>query len=133
MFYVVLVHSYECTNKILKLLNIQALIIMKTILSFINNNKCLDAQPTLTVLIRGSFGRQAWTLQLRHLPRHRSSSTKQHNVCPGRPVAMEEPGRHRHPRRSTTIFLENIERIRICKMYVLFINIIIILLNCSYL
>lgn len=83
--------------------------------------KFLDAQPTLTVLIRGSFGRQAWTLQLRHLPRHRSSSTKQYNVCPGRPVAMEEPGKHRHSRRSTSHFSESIERIPTCKMY-LFIN-----------
>jgi len=81
------------------------------------NFKCLDAQPTLTVLIRGSFGRQAWTLQLRHLPRHRSSSTKQYNVCPGRPVAMEEPSRHRNLRRSTTHFSESIERIPTCKMY----------------
>ncbi|XP_050058118.1 ral GTPase-activating protein subunit beta isoform X4 [Aphis gossypii] len=80
----------------------------------LGNNQ--DAQPTLTVLIRGSFGRQAWTLQLRHLPRHRSSSTKQYNVCPGRPVAMEEPNRHRHSRRSTTHFSESIERIPTCKI-----------------
>lgn len=79
--------------------------------------KRLDAQPTLTVLIRGSFGRQAWTLQLRHLPRHRSSSTKQYNVCPGRPIAMEEPSRHRYSRRSITHFSESIERIPTCKMY----------------
>lgn len=85
---------------------------------YINNNIYYsDAQPTLTVLIRGSFGRQAWTLQLRHLPRHRSSSSKQYNVCPGRPVAMEEPGRHRHARRSTTNFSDNIDRISTCKMY----------------
>lgn len=77
----------------------------------------IDAQPTLTVLIRGSFGRQAWTLQLRHLPRHRSSSTKQYNVCPGRPVAMEEPGRYRHTRKSTIHFSESIERVPTCKMY----------------
>ncbi|XP_025410091.1 ral GTPase-activating protein subunit beta isoform X8 [Sipha flava] len=80
----------------------------------LGNNQ--DAQPTLTVLIRGSFGRQAWTLQLRHLPRHRSSSTKQYNVCPGRPVAMEEPSRHKHIRRSTTHFSESIERIPTCKI-----------------
>jgi len=84
----------------------------------VNNFYCIiDAQPTLTVLARGSFGRQAWHLQLRHLPRHRSSSTKQYNVCPGRPVAMEEPGRHRHSRRSIKLFSESFELLSACKMY----------------
>lgn len=30
-----------------------------------------DPQPTITLLLRGPFGRHAWTMQLRHLPRHR--------------------------------------------------------------
>ncbi|XP_050435690.1 ral GTPase-activating protein subunit beta isoform X3 [Adelges cooleyi] len=75
-----------------------------------------DAQPTLTILIRGSFGRQAWTLQLRHLPRHRSSSTKQYNSCPGRPVPMEEPGRHKNNRKFTRHYSETIDRVPICKI-----------------
>lgn len=43
----------------------------------------------MTLLIRGPFGRHAWTMQLRHLPRHRSG-TKYHAPNPGRPVAMQD-------------------------------------------
>ncbi|XP_050531868.1 ral GTPase-activating protein subunit beta isoform X2 [Daktulosphaira vitifoliae] len=75
-----------------------------------------DAQPTLTVLIRSSFGRQAWTLQLRHLPRHRSSSSKQYNTFPGRPVPMEEPNRQKNYRKSSRHFSEVNDQISMCKM-----------------
>ncbi|XP_037904135.1 ral GTPase-activating protein subunit beta isoform X4 [Hermetia illucens] len=46
-----------------------------------------DPQPTVTLLIRGPFGRHAWTMQLRHLPRSKSG-TKYHAPNPGRPVPM---------------------------------------------
>ncbi|XP_046806326.1 ral GTPase-activating protein subunit beta isoform X6 [Lucilia cuprina] len=48
-----------------------------------------DPQPTVTLLIRGPFGRHAWTMQLRHLPRSKSG-TKYHAVNPGRPIPMNE-------------------------------------------
>ncbi|XP_035779018.1 ral GTPase-activating protein subunit beta-like isoform X2 [Anopheles albimanus] len=48
-----------------------------------------DPQPTVTVLIRGPFGRHAWTMQLRHLSRSKSG-TKYHAPNPGRPVPMND-------------------------------------------
>ncbi|XP_055591586.1 ral GTPase-activating protein subunit beta isoform X6 [Uranotaenia lowii] len=48
-----------------------------------------DPQPTVTILIRGPFGRHAWTMQLRHLPRSKSG-TKYHAPNPGRPVPMND-------------------------------------------
>ncbi|PSN44105.1 Ral GTPase-activating protein subunit beta [Blattella germanica] len=72
-----------------------------------------DPQPTVTVLIRGPFGRHAWTMQLRHLPRHKSG-TKYHAPNPGRPVPMADVGvrhdvKHRY-------FPENVDRIPTCKV-----------------
>ena len=40
-------------------------------------------------MIRGPFGRHAWTMQLRHLPRSKSG-TQYHAPNPGRPVPMNE-------------------------------------------
>lgn len=51
----------------------------------------LDPQPTVTALIRGPFGRVVWTMQLRHLPRHKSSA-KLYTVNPGRPLPMNDVG-----------------------------------------
>nr|XP_036676850.1 ral GTPase-activating protein subunit beta isoform X8 [Drosophila suzukii] len=48
-----------------------------------------DPQPTVTLLIRGPFGRHAWTMQLRHLPRSKSG-IKYHAVNPGRPIPMND-------------------------------------------
>ncbi|XP_037885909.1 ral GTPase-activating protein subunit beta isoform X10 [Glossina fuscipes] len=48
-----------------------------------------DPQPTVTLLIRGPFGRHAWTMQLRHLPRSKSGF-KYHAVNPGRPIPMND-------------------------------------------
>lgn len=46
------------------------------------------------MLLRGPFGRNAWTMQLRHLPRCKSG-TKYHASNPGRPVSMNDmPMRH---------------------------------------
>lgn len=50
-----------------------------------------DPQPTVTALIRGPFGRVVWTMQLRHLPRHKSSA-KLYTVNPGRPLPMNDVG-----------------------------------------
>ncbi|KAB7494889.1 Ral GTPase-activating protein subunit beta [Armadillidium nasatum] len=71
-----------------------------------------DPQPTVTALIRGPFGRFAWTMQLRHLPRHKSSA-KQHVTNPGRPLPMNDVGvkcdiAHKY-------FPESVDRIPMCK------------------
>lgn len=84
--------------------------------NFYNCESISDPQPTVTVLIRGPFGRHAWTMQLRHLPRHKSG-TKYHAPNPGRPVPMADVGvrhdvKHRY-------FPENVDRIPQCKVYVL--------------
>ncbi|XP_065199453.1 ral GTPase-activating protein subunit beta isoform X2 [Planococcus citri] len=52
-----------------------------------------DPQPTITLLIRNSFGRHAWTLQLRHLPRYKSTAKQYYNSLgstTGRPISMAE-------------------------------------------
>ena len=68
------------------------------------------------MLIRGPFGRHAWTMQLRHLPRHKSG-TKYHAQSPGRPVAMcQGPGVHHDVKQR--YFPETIERIPHCKVLV---------------
>ncbi|XP_032672046.1 ral GTPase-activating protein subunit beta isoform X3 [Odontomachus brunneus] len=72
-----------------------------------------DPQPTVTVLIRGPFGRHAWTMQLRHLPRHRSS-IRSINSNPGRPLPLAEaaPRTDYKPR----FFPDNVDRIPHCKV-----------------
>ncbi|XP_017765932.1 PREDICTED: ral GTPase-activating protein subunit beta isoform X1 [Eufriesea mexicana] len=72
-----------------------------------------DPQPTVTVLIRGPFGRHAWTMQLRHLPRHRSS-IRSVNTNPGRPLPLAEaaPRTDYKPR----FFPDNVDRIPHCKV-----------------
>ncbi|XP_024939049.1 ral GTPase-activating protein subunit beta isoform X11 [Cephus cinctus] len=72
-----------------------------------------DPQPTVTVLIRGPFGRHAWTMQLRHLPRHRSS-VRSINTNPGRPLPLAEaaPRTDYKPR----FFPDNVDRIPHCKV-----------------
>ncbi|XP_071439557.1 ral GTPase-activating protein subunit beta isoform X3 [Hetaerina americana] len=72
-----------------------------------------DSQPTVTLLIRGPFGRHAWSMQLRHLPRHKSGS-KYHAPNPGRPIPMGEA-----PVRSDIkprYFPESVDRIPLCKV-----------------
>ncbi|KAE8751950.1 hypothetical protein FOCC_FOCC001427 [Frankliniella occidentalis] len=78
-----------------------------------------DPQPTVTVLIRGPFGRHAWAMQLRHLPRHKSgiphkTAMAGSGMSPGRPVPLAEhgihqPSAHRH-------FPESVDRIPQCKI-----------------
>ena len=53
----------------------------------------VDPQPTITLLIRNTFGRHAWTLQLRHLPRYKSATKQYYNSLgstTGRPISMAE-------------------------------------------
>ncbi|XP_031783489.1 ral GTPase-activating protein subunit beta isoform X7 [Nasonia vitripennis] len=72
-----------------------------------------DPQPTVTVLIRGPFGRHAWTMQLRHLPRHRSI-VRSSNTNPGRPLPLQEtqPPTDYKPR----FFPDNVDKIPHCKV-----------------
>ncbi|XP_014219177.1 ral GTPase-activating protein subunit beta isoform X2 [Copidosoma floridanum] len=70
-----------------------------------------DPQPTVTALIRGPFGRHAWTMQLRHLPRHRSI-VRSSNANPGRPLPLHEsqPPVDYKPR----FFPDNVDKIPHC-------------------
>ena len=50
-----------------------------------------NPQPMVSVILRCASDKSAWTMQLRHLPRHKSQSTnKSPYQGPGRPLAMEE-------------------------------------------
>ncbi|XP_070179509.1 ral GTPase-activating protein subunit beta-like isoform X2 [Littorina saxatilis] len=53
-----------------------------------------DPLPTVTALIRGAFGRHAWTMQLRHSPRTSKISSRAHLADPGRPMPVEDAGTH---------------------------------------
>ena len=50
-----------------------------------------NPQPMVSVILRCASDKSFWTMQLRHLPRHKSqSSNKSPYQGPGRPLAMEE-------------------------------------------
>lgn len=74
-----------------------------------------DPQPTVTVLIRGPHGRHAWTMQLRHLPRHKSSIRSVNNN-PGRPLPLNEPVPQTDYK--PKFFPNNIDKIPHCKVSV---------------
>ncbi|XP_064490063.1 ral GTPase-activating protein subunit beta-like isoform X2 [Ornithodoros turicata] len=71
------------------------------------------ALPTVTLLVRVPFGRHAWTMQLRHLPRHKSEA---HCVIsnPGRPSPCYDQHVRSHP--PPSYFPESIEDIPVCKI-----------------
>ena len=75
------------------------------------NDEC-PPQPVVTVLVRCPTSKAAWTLQLRHLPRHRSGRTPHSAANPGRPMAMEERGGRADCR--PAFFPDSIERIPLC-------------------
>lgn len=52
-----------------------------------------DPLPTVTALIRGAFGRHAWTMQLRHSPRTSKISSRAHLADPGRPSPDDNVGK----------------------------------------
>ncbi|KRG02478.1 ral GTPase-activating protein subunit beta isoform X9 [Drosophila mojavensis] len=70
-----------------------------------------DPQPTVTLLIRGPFGRHAWTMQLRHLPRSKSG-IKYHAVNPGRPIAMNDITQR--PECEQKNFPEGVDKVQPC-------------------
>ncbi|KAL3187251.1 hypothetical protein MRX96_025563 [Rhipicephalus microplus] len=71
------------------------------------------ALPTVTLLVRVPFGRHAWTMQLRHLPRHKSGA-RSAAANPGRPVPCYEPADRSHP--APSLFPESIAEIPTCEI-----------------
>ena len=72
-----------------------------------------DSNPVVTVLIRNTFSRFAWTMQLRHLPRT-GSCAKHYNSMSGRPVWMTSP-----PTKSSVTpkyYPEHIDKLTPCEM-----------------
>ncbi|XP_032308199.1 ral GTPase-activating protein subunit beta isoform X16 [Drosophila ananassae] len=70
-----------------------------------------DPQPTVTLLIRGPFGRHAWTMQLRHLPRSKSG-IKYHAINPGRPIPMNDISQR--PECEQKNFPEGVDKVQPC-------------------
>ncbi|XP_060667110.1 ral GTPase-activating protein subunit beta isoform X12 [Drosophila nasuta] len=70
-----------------------------------------DPQPTITLLIRGPFGRHAWTMQLRHLPRSKSG-IKYHAVNPGRPIPLNDITQR--PECEQKNFPEGVDKVQPC-------------------
>ncbi|XP_032591657.1 ral GTPase-activating protein subunit beta isoform X7 [Drosophila grimshawi] len=70
-----------------------------------------DPQPTVTLLIRGPFGRHAWTMQLRHLPRSKSG-IKYHAANPGRPIPMNDITQR--PECEQKNFPEGVDKVQPC-------------------
>lgn len=71
------------------------------------------ALPTVTLLVRVPFGRHAWTMQLRHLPRHKSGA-RSAAANPGRPTPCYEPADRSHP--TPSLFPESIAEIPTCEI-----------------
>ena len=65
-----------------------------------------------TVILRGMSGRSAWTMQLRHLPRHKSGQ-KATDSNPGRPLPMDDQISKKSFK--TSFFPESIDKIPLCK------------------
>ncbi|XP_055878983.1 ral GTPase-activating protein subunit beta-like isoform X3 [Biomphalaria glabrata] len=68
-----------------------------------------DPLPTVTALIRGAFGRHAWTMQLRHSPRVSKISSRAHLSDPGRPLPDDSIGQA--PSVKHRYFPESVEKI----------------------
>ncbi|CAN7993650.1 unnamed protein product [Ixodes hexagonus] len=71
------------------------------------------ALPTVTLLVRVPFGRHAWTMQLRHLPRHKSGA-RSTVANPGRPMPQYDSPVHNHP--PPSYFPETIADIPTCEI-----------------
>ncbi len=68
----------------------------------------------VTVLLRTSTGRSAWTMQLRQLPRHKSGLNRSARADPvGRPLPLGETAARAAPQ--PKFFPESIDRIPLCK------------------
>ena len=72
-----------------------------------------DPLPTVTALIRGPFGRHAWTMQLRHSPRTNKNNSRSHLSDPGRPLPMDHVGIHHNIKHR--YFPDTVEKIPLTK------------------
>ena len=71
-----------------------------------------EQQAKVACILRGMASRSAWTMQLRHLPRHRSGQ-KSTSSNPGRPLPMEDQVSKKSFKAS--FFPESIDNIPLCK------------------
>lgn len=101
----------ECAVKKFKYFVSEGSVMMALLDEPLGNDQ--DPQPTVTILLRGPFGRHAWTMQLRNLPRHRSSS-KYHAPNPGRPVFMQDAPVHQVVKQK--YFPDSIDKVMQCKI-----------------
>ncbi len=76
------------------------------------NGNNLDQQAKVAVVLRGMSSRSAWTMQLRHLPRHKSGQ-KTSSSNPGRPLPMDDQVARKSFKSS--FFPESIDKIPLCK------------------
>lgn len=70
-----------------------------------------DSEPAITILLRNAYGRQLWTSQMRHLPRHKCGA-RLHHVNPGRPLPMNDFGLQ--SKLDIQNFPDAIDRVRPC-------------------
>ena len=71
-----------------------------------------EQQAKVSVILRGMSGRSAWTMQLRHLPRHKSGQQAT-NSNPGRPLPMDDQISKKSMK--ANFFPESIEKIPLCQ------------------
>lgn len=71
-----------------------------------------EQQAKVSVILRGMSSRSAWTMQLRHLPRHKSGQ-KTSSSNPGRPLPIEDQAAKKSFKSS--YFPESIDKIPLCK------------------
>ena len=72
-----------------------------------------NPQPQVSVILRCPSDKSFWSMQLRHLPRHKShSSNKSQYQGPGRPLAMEENSVR--PLGQPSFFPETVDKIPLC-------------------
>ena len=71
-----------------------------------------DSEPAITILLRNAYGRQLWTSQMRHLPRHKCGVRLHNNINPGRPLPMNDFGSQY--KLDMQNFPDSIDRVRPC-------------------
>ena len=72
-----------------------------------------NPQPMVSVILRCASDKSVWTMQLRHLPRHKSqSSNKSPYEGPGRPLAMEDSSVK--PVVQPSFFPDTVDKIPLC-------------------
>ena len=75
------------------------------------NRNTYDMQAKVSVILRGVSGRSSWTMELRHLPRHKSGQ-KSSTSNPGRPIPMDQMSKKSF---KSSFFPESVDRSPLCK------------------